>query len=123
MKLIKELWKTFKKPLIVLGVFLLLFLIIGKVVPALREKEADDSPVVKITASNGNTYAQGQEINVEDFEITAVHENGVETEVPFSDIRISKNILIQRVRKRKLRLKQKTGIINAESVLRMRGKS
>ena len=90
MKLIKELWKTFKKPLIVLGVFLLLFLIIGKVVPALREKEADDSPVVKITASNGNTYAQGQEINVEDFEITAVHENGVETEVPFSDIRISK---------------------------------
>ena len=90
MKIVKDIWNTFKKPIIILGAFALIILIISKVVPAIKNNAAEKSPIMKITAHNDNTYSQGEEITAGDFDVIAVHENGAETNISSDQVKLSK---------------------------------
>lgn len=90
MKIVKDLWDTFKKPIIILGVFILVVLLVSKVVPAVKNSAAERSPVIKITAENDNTYSQGEEISAADFNVTAVHGNGAETKISSDQVKLLK---------------------------------
>lgn len=92
MKIVKDIWKTFKKPIILLTAIVAALFIIMKIVPAIKESEAEDSPVIKITATNNNTYTQSDEIVAGDFEVIAVHKNGAETKVDTARVKLSKTI-------------------------------
>ena len=88
-KILKEL-HPFKLPLIILGVFLLILLILGLIMPAINSAVADTEPIVSIKAENTNTYNRGDTINLDDFEITAVHDNGNESSLSSEDVKINK---------------------------------
>lgn len=90
MKIVKDLWDTLKKPIIILGIFVLIILIVSKVVPAVKNKAAEKSPIIKITAENDNMYAQGEKISPSDFNVIAVHENGAETRISSKQVKLSK---------------------------------
>lgn len=90
MKIVKDIWNTFKKPIIILGAFALIILVISKVVPAIKNNAAEKSPIIKITAHNDNTYSQGEEITAGDFDVIAVHENGAETNISSDQVKLSK---------------------------------
>lgn len=90
MKIVKDIWGTFKKPIILLAVFGVIILIVCKIVPAVREHAAEKSPVTKITAENSKIYTQTDVIEAEDFDVVAIHENGAETKIPSNDIKLSK---------------------------------
>ena len=91
-KILKEL-QPFKLPLIILGVFLLILLILGLIMPAINSAVADTEPIVSIKAENTNTYNRGDTINLDDFDITAVHDNGNESSLSSEDVKINKKSL------------------------------
>ena len=91
-KILKEL-QPFKVPLIILGVFLLVLLILGIVMPAINTAVADTEPIVSIKAENTNTYNRGDTINLDDFDITAVHDNGNESSLSSENVKINKKSL------------------------------
>ena len=86
---LKRTWSIYKKPILLLLVLSIGLLVITTILPAIRESEAEKSPVVSITAENGESYRQGEKISTEDFTVTAKHENGDTTEVPSEEIEIS----------------------------------
>lgn len=86
---LKRTWSIYKKPILLLLVLSIVLLVITTILPAIRESEAEKSPVVSITAENGESYRQGEKISTEDFTVTAKHENGDTTEVPSEEIEIS----------------------------------
>ena len=90
MKILKDIWKTFQKPIILLAAFILVLLVVLKIVPAIKESAAEDSPVTKIIVTNNNTYAQGEEIAAGDFEVIAVHKNGAKTAIDTDKVKLSK---------------------------------
>lgn len=90
MKILKDIWKIFQKPIILLAAFILVLLVVLKIVPAIKESAAEDSPVTKIIVTNNNTYAQGEEIAAGDFEVIAVHKNGAKTAIDTDKVKLSK---------------------------------
>lgn len=89
MQLLKNIWSTFKKPILLLAGIFLIFVIAGKIVPAISEVKSNREPVTSITATNDKVYSQGQEIAPEDFQVTAVHEGGGKTDISSDDIKLS----------------------------------
>ena len=89
MKILKELWDTFKKPLLVVGVFGLLFFIIGTVIPAIRNLVISQSPIIGIEATNDKEYSKNSTIKSSDFDIFAKHENGKKTKINDKGVKLS----------------------------------
>ena len=88
-RLLNEL-KPFKKPLIILGVFALVFLICGKLLPMINDIQANKSPIKSIDATNENIYTKDSVIKPSDFKITALHENGKKSSINSESIKIDK---------------------------------
>lgn len=88
--MMKELLRTFKKPLLVLGVIIVVFFVLNTIIPTVRNINAEKSPIVKIQAENNREYRQGDTISARDFEVEAVHENGQTTPIDSDDIEISR---------------------------------
>lgn len=89
MKILKELWDTFRKPLLVVGIFGVLFFVIGTVIPAIRDLVISQSPIVGIEATNDKEYSKSSTIKPSDFEIFAKHENGKKTKINDKGIKLS----------------------------------
>lgn len=49
-------------------------------------------PIVSITASNNKVYRKGTKIEAKDFKVKAIHENGKETILTSSDVKLKNNI-------------------------------
>ena len=78
----------FKKPLILLGGFLLLVLVFGKIVPAIRNVKSSTSPIVGIQASCEKSYQNTETLNLDDFEIMAIHENGDQSTLSAEEVQL-----------------------------------
>ena len=88
-RILKEL-RPFKKPLILIGVILLFLVIFTQVIPALREMDANKTPIVSMEAENGKTYEKGDTIRVQDFQLTAVHESGKRSSLSGDEVTLSR---------------------------------
>ncbi|OUQ46293.1 hypothetical protein B5E64_05910 [Drancourtella sp. An12] len=88
-RILKEL-RPFKKPLILIGIILLFLVIFTQVIPAIREMDANKTPVASIEAKNGKTYEKGDTIRVQDFQLTAVHESGKRSSLSGDDVKLSR---------------------------------
>lgn len=93
MSTISELFSTFKKPLIIAAVALIIFLVVGTVIPSMRESNAYKTPITEIKAENEKVYLTTDEVLPEDFIITAIHENGAETPLDPAQVELSKNTI------------------------------
>ncbi len=89
MKFLKEIWGTFKKPLLVVASFGVIFFMIGTVIPAVRDFIVNQSPIVGIEASNKHEYTKNQTIKPSDFDIFAKHENGKTTKISDENVKLS----------------------------------
>lgn len=90
MKVIKELWETFKKPLLAASTLFLAYLIVGKVIPMAQNASAGKSPIVAIRASCEKAYSVGKKYNLKDFKVIAIHENQMETPLKTEGVKLSK---------------------------------
>lgn len=90
---IKENIKIFRLPLILIGVFLILFLVINIILPVVNSVTANKTPIVSISATCDETYEVGDEIKAKDIEVTAEHENGKTTSVDTDDFTLSSDEL------------------------------
>ena len=88
-----ELIKQFKMPLIVIVGALVLFVTFGTVVPMIQEANANKTPIEKITAENKREYRNTDEILPQDFKVTAIHEDGAKTNLPSSEVELSRTTL------------------------------
>ena len=88
-RILKEL-RPFKKPLILGGIIVVLLVIFTQVIPAVREMDANKTPVASIEAKNGKTYEKGDTIRVQDFQLTAVHESGKRSSLSGDDVKLSR---------------------------------
>lgn len=88
-RLLNEL-KPFKKPLIILGVLALLYIIFGTVLPLINDIQANKAPIKSIEIENGKVYRKEDTIHVKDFKVIALHENGKSSTVNEDDIKIDK---------------------------------
>lgn len=93
MDTIVDIIKQFKVPIILLGVVLLSFILMGTVVPIIQEVNANKTPIEKITAENNKEYKNTDEILPQDFKVTAIHEDGAKTAVPTEEIELSRTTL------------------------------
>lgn len=82
----------FKKPLILAGVAFAVFLVIGKIIPAIQESQSNKSPIVSINAENETVYSVGTQFSEEDFTVTAKHKNGDTSNISSEEIKLSINI-------------------------------
>lgn len=89
MKFLKEVLKPFKKPLLVVGCFAIVFLIIGKGIPAVRDMIVGRSPIVGMEAENKKEYSKTATIRVSDFELYYLHENGKKTRMTNDGVSLS----------------------------------
>lgn len=89
MKFLKEIWGTFKKPLLVVAIFGIIFFMIGTGIPAIRDIIVNQSPIVGIEAVNSHEYSKNQTIKPSDFDIVAKHENGKTTKMNDDDVKLS----------------------------------
>lgn len=85
--------KMFRVPLIILGVLAVLLVILGIVVPSVQTAIANSTPVVSITAENDKVYRRDGQISPEDFEVTAVHENGGKSKLSADEYKINRKSL------------------------------
>lgn len=74
----------YKKPLILLGVALVILLGVTKVMPLISSLNANDTPITGIKAENDTVYNINDTIAAEDFQVEAKHEDG-ETSVLSED--------------------------------------
>lgn len=81
--------KPFRVPIIILAVFLLVILILAVVMPSVNSAVADTTPIIEISATNDTIYKKGDKIKIDDFNITAVHENGKEDSLVSDDVKLS----------------------------------
>lgn len=87
---ISEAIQPFKKALIICGVLAVLFIIVSVVIPMVNEILANQTPVKSIEAKNDNVYKVGEKIKAEDFQVTAIHEDGRKSSISTSDIKLSR---------------------------------
>lgn len=95
MDTVKELLQQFKIPLIIGGAAIVLFIVLGKVVPIIQDANANKTPIAEIVAENDKTYKNTEELSVEDFKVTAIHEDGAKTKLSSDFIELSKTTLNQ----------------------------
>lgn len=95
MDTVKELLEQFKVPLIIAGVAIILFIVLGKVVPIIQEANANKTPIAEIEAENDKTYKNTEELSAEDFKVTAIHEDGAKTKLSSDMVELSKTTLNQ----------------------------
>ena len=88
--MIKDILKTFKKPLIILGIIFVVFFASKVVLPVVNNAAANQSPIAKIKADNDVVYAQGDKIRASDFLVTAIHESGKENTLDPQEYTINK---------------------------------
>lgn len=81
--------KPFRVPIIILAVFLLVILVLAVIMPSINSAVADTSPITAISATNDTVYQKGDKINIDDFDITATHENGKEDSIGSDDVKLS----------------------------------
>lgn len=86
---LKEALASFKKALIILGIFLVLFVSVKVIIPVVSNKSTEKSPVISIEAENETEYTGTQTISPEDFTVYEVHENGGKTELDTEEYEIS----------------------------------
>lgn len=91
MKFLKELLQPFKKPLLIVGCFAVIFFIIGKGLPAIRDMIVGRSPIVGIEAENEKEYTKSSIIKVSDFDLYYLHENGKRTRMKDEGVTLSQN--------------------------------
>lgn len=91
MKFLKEVLQPFKKPLLIVGCFAIIFFIIGKGIPAIRDMIVGRSPIVGMEAENENEYAKSSMIKVSDFDLYYLHENGKRTRMPDEGVTLSQD--------------------------------
>ena len=88
--MIKDILNTFKKPLIVLGVIVVVFIALRVILPVVNNATINNSPIVEIKAENDVSYAQGDEISPSDFTVTAIHESGKENTLSSDEFTIDR---------------------------------
>ncbi len=71
----KEL-SLFKVPLIMIALLGAVYVILNFVLPSVRNIRANETPIVRIQASNEQVYKQGVTIRESDFKVEAEHESG-----------------------------------------------
>lgn len=81
---------TFKKPLIIMAVAIVMLLIFCVAMPAMNESKSYKTPITEIKAENEKVYLTTDEILPEDFSVTAVHEDGAETPLDSTEIELSR---------------------------------
>lgn len=81
--------KPFRVPIIILAVFLLVIFVLAVVMPSVNSAVADTTPIIEIAATNDTVYKKGEKINIDDFDITSVHENGKEDSLGADDVKLS----------------------------------
>lgn len=91
MKFLKEVLQPFKKPLLIVGCFAIIFFIIGKGIPAIRDMIVGRSPIVGMEAENENEYAKSSMIKVSDFDLYYLHENGKRTRMSDEGVTLSQD--------------------------------
>ncbi|MFQ7273370.1 MAG: leucine-rich repeat protein [Blautia producta] len=91
MKFLKEVLLPFKKPLLIVGCFAIIFFIIGKGLPAIRDMIVGRSPIVGIEAENEKEYEKSSIIKISDFDLYYLHENGKRTRMSEEGVTISKD--------------------------------
>lgn len=90
MDTIFEILKKFKIPLIIAGAVVVLLLVVNNIYPILKDANDHKTPIVEIIAENSKVYEPTEEILIDDFIITAIHEDGKRTDVALSDVELSK---------------------------------
>lgn len=93
MDTILDIIKQFKMPLIIAGSAIALCIILGSVVPKIQEYNANKTPIAEIVAENDRVYANTEEMQPEDFKITAIHEDGAKTKLSSEYIELSRTTL------------------------------
>lgn len=91
MKFLKEVLLPLKKPLLIVGCFAIIFFIIGKGLPAIRDMIVGRSPIVGIEAENEKEYEKSSIIKISDFDLYYLHENGKRTRMSEEGVTISKD--------------------------------
>lgn len=91
MKFLKEVLLPFKKPLLIVGCFAIIFFIIGKGLPAIRDMIVGRSPIVGIEAENEKEYEKSSIIKISDFDLYYLHENGKRTRMSEEGVTILKD--------------------------------
>ena len=81
--------RPFKIPLIILGGFMVVFIVATQIIPMIKEKEAKKTPIVSIKAESEKLYIPGDKILPSDFDITATHKNGKHSTVNTEEIELS----------------------------------
>ena len=81
-------WDVLKKPLIVIGVLLCIYVVALKILPAVQDSQTAKSPVVSMNASNEMVYKQGSTIKVSDFKVKVKHKNGRSTSLKSNEFSI-----------------------------------
>lgn len=87
---IMEIIRPFKKAIFILLVFLVLYIIVGVIIPSINEANANKTPIVSITGTNKRIYEVDEEIKKEDFDIEAIHESGKKSSVDEDEFDISR---------------------------------
>lgn len=88
--MIKDILNTFKKPLIILGILLVVFFALKLILPIINNATANQSPIKEIKADNDVVYAQGDKISPSDFTVTAIHESRKENTLDSGEYTISR---------------------------------
>lgn len=88
--MIKDILNTFKRPLIVLGILIIVFFSLKVILPVINDATVNQSPVKEIKAINDVIYTQEDEIKAADFTVTAIHENGKENTLDPNEYKISR---------------------------------
>ena len=87
----KEIFEKFKMPIILVGGLIVLFIVLGTVMPMIAEMNSNKTPIVNIEATNDISYGRTQEILASDFSISAIHEDGGKTSISSSQVEVSKS--------------------------------
>ena len=90
MSKIFDIIKPFKIPIIIISAFLVILLGVSVVLPIVKNKIANKTPIVEIKATNDKFYKSSEEIAPEDFSVIGVHEDGKETKISSDKITIDK---------------------------------
>lgn len=81
--------KPFRLPLCIIAGLLIVYIIIGVIIPGINESNAKKTPIVSISGTNKNVYNIDDEISAEDFVVKAKHENGKTSTIDSDDFTIS----------------------------------
>lgn len=91
MNFFKDVLQPFKKPLLIVACFAIVFLILGKGIPAIRDAIVGQSQITGIEAENEKEYSKTSTIKASDFDVFYLHENGKKTRMRTKEVTLSKD--------------------------------